>query len=93
MLLDAVKTKIIIKAAASEWNLLFHYTNPSSARLISMMQAMNASRGYDHGDGIYRYRGAYTTTFSPWLYDVTQKAIRDCFMISQISKTFLLWLL
>ena len=57
-----------------------------------MMQAVNASRGYDHRDGIYRYRGAYTTTFSPWLYDVTQKAIRDCFMISHVSKTFLLWL-
>ena len=42
-----------------------------------MMQAVNASRGYDHRDGIYRYRGAYATTLAPWLYGITQRAIRD----------------
>ncbi len=42
-----------------------------------MMQAMNASRGYAHRDGIYRYRGAYATTLAPWLYGITQRAIRD----------------
>ncbi|RMX07091.1 RHS repeat-associated core domain-containing protein, partial [Vandammella animalimorsus] len=75
--LDAIRDAIIAKAAVDASKLLFHYTGHIAADEIFFTQSMFVSKGYSHGDGIYRPRGAYATEIQPWLYGASQRLVRE----------------